>query len=353
MYAQPDAGGLSKDDIRQALREFDLDRNGYVGAAEIAHVLASMGEKVTDDEIDEMILMADTDGDGQISFEEFHRLMAQLSGAPVAPRAGGYGANVGRQGGQYGQPPNMALNRGGAPGPGGGYGYGNAPGVQYGNAYGGAPHQMGGAYGVGMGAGGAGMMGVCGGGAPMGGMDDVGVGGSGGIHDLESFRRSQGLGTDALKAIYKAFLESDKDGSGRVDVNEFVRMLRVDRTPFVERLFSMFDTDRTGLIDVKEFIVGMANVGGEARDNKIQFAFSVYDLDGSGYIDSSELRKIICATNMSTDKQIERKVEWLMRQCDTDGDGNISFEEFTTLSKKFPNIVFPAFNLAGSMAGMT
>jgi serine/threonine-protein phosphatase 2B regulatory subunit len=148
-------------------------------------------------------------------------------------------------------------------------------------------------------------------------------------------------------------LESDKDGSGRVDVNEFVRMLRVDRTPFVERLFSMFDTDRTGLIDVKEFIVGMSNVGGEARDNKIQFAFSVYDLDGSGYIDSSELRKIICATNMSTDKQIERKVEWLMRQCDTDGDGNISFEEFTTLSKKFPNIVFPAFNLAGSMAGMT
>ena len=109
MYAQPDAGGLSKDDIRQAFREFDLDRNGYVGAAEIAHVLASMGEKVTDDEIDEMI-----------SFEEFHRLMAQLSGAPVAPRAGGYGANVGRQGGQYGQPPNMALNRGGAPGPGGG-----------------------------------------------------------------------------------------------------------------------------------------------------------------------------------------------------------------------------------------
>ena len=33
MYAQPDAGGLSKDDIRQAFREFDLDRNGYVGAA--------------------------------------------------------------------------------------------------------------------------------------------------------------------------------------------------------------------------------------------------------------------------------------------------------------------------------
>jgi len=172
------------------------------------------------------------------------------------------------------------------------------------------------------------------------------------LHDLEAFQRGHGLNTDALKEMYKRFLDSDKDGSGRVDINEFVRMLHVDRTPYVERLFSMFDTDRTGLIDVKEFIIGVSNVGGEARDNKIQFAFSVYDLDGSGFIDASEMKKIIHATNMSSDASIDRKVEWIMRQCDTDGDGNISFEEFTQLSKKFPNIVFPAYNLAGSMSGM-
>jgi Ca2+-binding EF-hand superfamily protein len=33
-----------------------------VGAAEIAHVLKSLGEAATDDEVDEMILMADVDG---------------------------------------------------------------------------------------------------------------------------------------------------------------------------------------------------------------------------------------------------------------------------------------------------
>lgn len=345
MYAAPDTVGLSKDEIRQAFREFDLDRNGYVGAAEIAHVLSSMGEKVTDDEIDEMILMADTDGDGQVSFEEFYKLMQHLSGAPMAPPRGGYnprgGAVMGGGGPhQYGQPPNMQLNRGGYSqqsygGPPGGGGYGMSGGGGYAHS---DP-----SYGQGMNQ----SMGV-GFSAPQGGS----AGGSA-AHDLESFQRSQGLSTEVLKDIYKKFLESDKDGSGRVDVNEFVRMLRVDRTPFVERLFSMFDSDRTGLIDVKEFIVGMSNVGSEARENKISFAFSVYDLDGSGYIDASEMRKIIRATNLSTDKQVERKVEWLMRQCDTDGDGNISFEEFTQLSKKFPNIVFPAFNLAGSMAGLT
>jgi Ca2+-binding EF-hand superfamily protein len=58
MYAQQsNTNGLSNDEIRQAFREFDLDRNGYVGAAEIAHVLGSMNPpvKATDDEIDEMV----------------------------------------------------------------------------------------------------------------------------------------------------------------------------------------------------------------------------------------------------------------------------------------------------------
>jgi len=56
MYASSNTV-LSSDEIRQAFREFDLDRNGYVGAAEIAHVLGSMNPpvKATDDEIDEMV----------------------------------------------------------------------------------------------------------------------------------------------------------------------------------------------------------------------------------------------------------------------------------------------------------
>ena len=117
MYSQPDTGGLSKDEIRQAFGEFDLDRNGYVGAAEIAHVLASMGEKVTDDEIDEMILMADTDGDGQISFDEFHKLMYQLSLGSRSPRIeAGWACKRrrtcrGRGQAPYGQPPNTGAQQ--------------------------------------------------------------------------------------------------------------------------------------------------------------------------------------------------------------------------------------------------
>ena len=39
----------------------------------------------------------------------------------------------------------------------------------------------------------------------------------------------------------------------------------------------------------------------------------MFDLDGSGFIDIEELRKIVKATNMATDAQLERKV--LLPQC--------------------------------------
>ena len=72
-----------------------------------------------------------------------------------------------------------------------------------------------------------------------------------------------------------------------VDINEFCRLLRVERSPFVERLFSMFDSDRTGLIDLKEFVVGLSNVGTEARENKVKVRVPGVRSGRIGSIDSS------------------------------------------------------------------
>ena len=39
------------------------------------HVMTNLGEKLTDEEVDEMIREADIDGDGQINYEEFVKMM--------------------------------------------------------------------------------------------------------------------------------------------------------------------------------------------------------------------------------------------------------------------------------------
>jgi len=51
---------------------FDRDNNGFISAAELRHVMTSIGEKLTDDEVDEMIREADQDGDGRIDCESQH-----------------------------------------------------------------------------------------------------------------------------------------------------------------------------------------------------------------------------------------------------------------------------------------
>jgi len=58
-------------EIRAAFNVFDTDKCGYIKAKELKSVMRSIGETLTDDEVDEMINLVDTNGDGKISFEEF------------------------------------------------------------------------------------------------------------------------------------------------------------------------------------------------------------------------------------------------------------------------------------------
>ena len=70
-------GKFTDEEIWEAFTAFDLDKNNFVGAAEIRHVLINIGEQVTDEEVDEMIRMIDSDGDGQVSRSELLSFMAR------------------------------------------------------------------------------------------------------------------------------------------------------------------------------------------------------------------------------------------------------------------------------------
>jgi calmodulin len=65
----------SAEEIMEAFKVFDKDGNGFISAAELRHIMTNLGEKLTDEEVDEMIREADVDGDGQINYEEFVDMM--------------------------------------------------------------------------------------------------------------------------------------------------------------------------------------------------------------------------------------------------------------------------------------
>ena len=65
----------SEEEMMHAFKVFNRDGDGFISAPELRLVMVNLGEKLTDEELDEMIREADVDGDGQINFEEFKRLM--------------------------------------------------------------------------------------------------------------------------------------------------------------------------------------------------------------------------------------------------------------------------------------
>merc|ERR1719449_226424 len=69
----------SREEILKAFRLFDDDETGFITLKNLRRVAKEIGENMTDEELQEMIDEADRDGDGQVSEEEFLRIMKKTS----------------------------------------------------------------------------------------------------------------------------------------------------------------------------------------------------------------------------------------------------------------------------------
>ena len=65
----------TEQEIINAFRVFDKDGNGLISKAQLTTILATLGDTLSNEEIEEMIIEADVDGDGFINYEEFVRMM--------------------------------------------------------------------------------------------------------------------------------------------------------------------------------------------------------------------------------------------------------------------------------------
>ena len=62
------------DRMREIFNVFDKNKDGFISASEIQCVMTSLGETLTEDEVNEMLKEADRDLDSHISFEDFSQL---------------------------------------------------------------------------------------------------------------------------------------------------------------------------------------------------------------------------------------------------------------------------------------
>ncbi len=68
----------SDSNLQVAFAFFDDDNNGYITRSELQAALAQMGQKRSADDIAEMLEQYDLNGDGQLSFPEFVKMMEAM-----------------------------------------------------------------------------------------------------------------------------------------------------------------------------------------------------------------------------------------------------------------------------------
>mmetsp|Transcript_29922 Transcript_29922/g.88973 ORF Transcript_29922/g.88973 Transcript_29922/m.88973 type:complete len:112 (-) Transcript_29922:688-1023(-) len=96
-------------------------------------------------------------------------------------------------------------------------------------------------------------------------------------------------------------------------------------------VFNEVDADKNGEIDFDEFTIMMQSTAGDRGERQeLVDAFAVFDEDGSGSTSKAEVKEIM---EKFGQKLTEAELTQVMKEVDTDGDGQIDFEEFCQMMK--------------------
>ena len=69
-------GNVQKKEYTQAFEVFDKDKDGFVTRQELKTIMRSLGQNPSEDDIEEMMVTADANQDGKISYDEFMTLIS-------------------------------------------------------------------------------------------------------------------------------------------------------------------------------------------------------------------------------------------------------------------------------------
>ena len=134
-----------------------------------------------------------------------------------------------------------------------------------------------------------------------------------------------------LKDLFKAL---DVNGDGTLTLHEIQKGLKgMVNGEQIANLMASADTDKSGEINYTEFIAATIDANVFMRDDYLRSAFNMFDKDGSGKIDNSEVAELLLGEELGN-LVSKAAIQEALAEIDENGDGEIDFDEFMLMMKK-------------------
>ncbi|KAK3096115.1 hypothetical protein FSP39_023390 [Pinctada imbricata] len=121
-----------------------------------------------------------------------------------------------------------------------------------------------------------------------------------------------------------------------------------DSSAYAHYVFNTFDHDRNGSISFEEFVMGLSILSRGSLQERLQWTFSLYDINGDGFITKDEMLDIVTAIYemmgrfsepIIDDTTAQEHVNTVFKKMDANNDGVITYDEFMETCRRDENII--------------
>jgi len=145
-----------------------------------------------------------------------------------------------------------------------------------------------------------------------------------------------GISEDELREYRTMMIMFDRDGTGTMDCNELVKVMRgLGCNPTdaeVKQIIEDVDTNKTGTVEFKELVEIMKKMSrNEKAEEELSDAFKVFDRDGSGKVSAKEIKEVMTHIGERLTEDEAEEMLMAFANYDANGDGELDYQEFSKM----------------------
>ncbi|KAK1373320.1 Calcium-dependent protein kinase [Heracleum sosnowskyi] len=142
------------------------------------------------------------------------------------------------------------------------------------------------------------------------------------------------LSIEEVEVMRDMFTLMDTNNDGKVTYQELRDGLRKVGSqlaePEIKMMMDVADVNGNGVLNYGEFVAVTIHLQKMENDEHIHRAFMYFDKNSNGYIELDELRQALADESGETNDNV---INEIMREVDTNKDGQISYSEFVAMMK--------------------